>query len=283
MKNGLILEGGAMRGLFTAGILDVFLEKGITFDGAIGVSAGAVFGCNFKSKQKRRTIRYNTRFAKNPRYCSVRSLIRTGDMFGEDFCYHVIPKKLDVFDQETFQKNPMEFYVVATDVETGEAVYVPCNNGDEKEIRWMQASASMPLAARIVEIDGRGYLDGGVADSVPVRAFEDMGYEHNVIILTQPKEYEKKKNKLMPVMKKMFSAYPNLIRAIENRHVVYNETLRYIEELERDGKALVIRPDGPLGIGHVEHDPDKLREVYMKGRRIGEQYAEQVQKFINEK
>lgn len=147
MKCGLVLEGGAMRGLFTAGVTDVFMENGIAFDGAVGVSAGAAFGCNYKSYQPGRAIRYNTRFCRDKRYCSIRSLITTGDMFGADFCYHEIPEKLDVFDFDTYENSAMEFYVVCTDVETGKPVYHRCDTMNSRELEWLRASASMPMAA----------------------------------------------------------------------------------------------------------------------------------------
>ena len=167
MKTGLILEGGAMRGMYTAGVLDVMMENNIWVDGAVGVSAGAVFGCNYKSKQIGRTIRYNKKYGRDPRYAGFHSLLKTGDYFGTEFCYHEIPERLDPFDTETFEKNPVEFYVVGTDVTTGKAVYHKCTNGKDKDLEWFRASASMPLLSNIVEVDGYRLLDGGIADSIP--------------------------------------------------------------------------------------------------------------------
>ena len=190
-----------MRGMFTAGVTDVMMENGITFSGAIGVSAGAAFGCNYKSNQPGRAIRYNMRFSKDPRYCSFRSLLKTGDMFGADFCYREIPDKLDLYDYDEFERNPMEFYAVVTDVITGEPVYKKLNSCRGDEMKWLRASASMPLASKIVEVDGYKLLDGGIADSVPVKYFESIGYEKNVVILTQPEGYVKGENKLIPLMK----------------------------------------------------------------------------------
>ena len=170
------MEGGALRGMFTAGVIDVFLEHEIEFDGAVGVSAGAAFGCNFKSRQIGRAVRYNIENCKNPRYCSFRSLLFTGDMFGAKFCYETIPYKTDIFDWESYRKNPLEFYAVATDIESGEPIYHKCLSLDKNEMQWLRASASMPLAARIVEIDGKKLLDGGISDSVPIKFFEEFGY-----------------------------------------------------------------------------------------------------------
>ena len=162
MKTGLILEGGAMRGMFTAGVLDVLMEQGITVDGMVGVSAGAVFGCNYKSHQIGRTIRYNTTYCKDKRYASFRNLLRTGNLYSEDFCYHEVPEKLDPFDDKAFRESPMDYFVVCTDVRTGDPIYHKCRTGDAEDVLWMEASASMPLAAKIVRIGHYGLLDGGV-------------------------------------------------------------------------------------------------------------------------
>ncbi len=280
MKKGLVLEGGAMRGLFTAGVIDVFLEQGITFDGAIGVSAGACFGCNYKSGQIGRAIRYNERFCRDKRYCSFHSLMKTGDLFGAEFCYHTIPEELDVFDVEAFHNNPMEFYLTCTDMETGKAVYKPCLPGEDY-LEWMRASASMPLAANIVEMENGKYLDGGIADSIPLRQFESMGYEKNVVILTQPPEYRKKKNRLMPLMSLVYKSYPNFLNALANRHHMYNDTLDYIRSQVQKGAVFVIQPTEKLPVGHVEHDKAKLRKTYNLGRKAAEEQLEALRTFLN--
>ena len=210
MKTGLILEGGAMRGMFTAGVTDVWMEHGVTFDGAVGVSAGAVFGCNYKSHQPGRAIRYNLAYCNDKRYASFHNLLHTGDLYSEQFCYHEIPEKLDPFDVETFAASPMEFFVVCTELRTGDPVYHKCRTGGAEDLKWMQASASMPLAARTVKIGQHRLLDGGIADSIPVRFFESIGYRRNVIVLTQPKDYEKKKNKLLPAIRARYARYPRL-------------------------------------------------------------------------
>lgn len=281
MKKGLVLEGGAMRGLFTAGIIDVFMENGIVFDGAAGVSAGAAFGCNYKSNQPRRAIRYNTRFCRDKRYCSVRSLIRTGDMFGADFCYHEIPDKLDLFDFETYRNSPMKFYAVCTDVETGKPVYHSCETMDDTGLEWIRASASMPLAARIVSVDGYNLLDGGISDSIPLKFMERAGYDRNVVILTQPRDYTKGKNKLMPLLKKVYRKYPEFVKAMENRHRMYNSQLKYVRKAEQEGSAYVIAPEEKLPVKRVEHAPDVLREVYRIGRLAGMKHLEAVNEFLN--
>lgn len=280
MKTGLILEGGAMRGLFTAGVMDIFMENGIEFDGAIGVSAGAAFGCNYKSRQIGRVIRYNKQFAKDPRFCSLRSLIKTGDLFGAEFCYHTIPDTIDLFDTEAYINNPMEFYVVCTDVETGEAVYINSDEAGDDSLEFFRASASMPLVSKAVEIRGKKYLDGGIADSVPIQYFESIGYDRNVIILTQPKGFVKKPSSAVKLMKYALKEYPMVVKAMENRHNEYNETLEYIAKKEKAGEVLVIRPEAPLEIGRIEHNPDAMQKVYEQGRRVAEKHLEEVKNFI---
>jgi len=280
MKTGLVMEGGAMRGMFTAGILDVFMENGIEFDGAIGTSAGAVFGCNYKSRQIGRTIRYNKKYCRDKRYVSFRSLLKTGNLYGVEFAYHLLPEKLDPFDNDAFMNNPMEFYVVCTDAETGKAVYHKCESGSGEDLEWMRASASMPLVSEIVEIGDMRLSDGGVADSVPIEYFKSIGYNKNVIILTQPLGYEKKKNKLLFFARIVLRKYPKLIEAMEKRHKEYNKTTKLIEEMEISGEALVIRPKEKLKIGHIEHNPDVLESVYQIGRKTGVEKLEEVKRFI---
>lgn len=279
MKNGLVLEGGAMRGLWTAGVTDVMMEHDIWPDGLIGVSAGAAFGCNIKSRQIGRAIRYNTRFAKDARYSGLRSLLFSGDYFNAEFGYHIVPKEYDIFDIETFQQNPMQFTVVCTDVQTGKAVYHDIDHVDFDELEWLRASASMPLASKVVKVQGYQLLDGGVADSIPLEYFEQQGYTRNVVILTQPKGFVKEPNKLMPIMRIALRKYPHMLKAMEERHLMYNRELDYVAKAEAEGRCLVIRPEGKIPIGHISHNPDKMRNVYELGRRDGEKYIERIRAF----
>ncbi len=279
MKTGLVMEGGAMRGMFTAGVIDIMMEHGITYDGAIGVSAGATFGCNIKSHQVGRAIRYNKKYCNDWRYCSIRSLLQTGDMFGAKFCYYEIPEKLDPFDVEMFYASPMEFYVVCTDIQTGQAIYHKCDNTMDEDMEWIRASASMPLAAGIVQRGAYKMLDGGIADSIPLQYFESIGYEHNVVILTQPRGFVKKKNELMPLMKMKYRKYPKLIEAMAGRHNVYNATTEYIRKQEQKGNAYVICPSEPLPIGHVEHHPENLQKIYEIGRTTALSQLDALRKF----
>ncbi|MBO7681616.1 MAG: patatin family protein [Clostridia bacterium] len=280
MKTGLILEGGSMRGLFSAGVMDVFLENDVQFDGAIGVSAGATFGCNYKSHQPGRVIRYNKRFARDPRYCSFASLLTTGNLYNAKFCYHTMPSKLDVFDFETFRKSPMEFWVVTTDAETVEPVYHELKTGDEKDMEWLRASASLPIAARPVELDGRKYMDGGVSDSLPLAFFESQGFEKNVVILTQPKGYEKPIQKSLGLTKFLLHGQDRLYARLENRHNEYNEQLAYVTRREEDGAIFAIYPEEPLDVGFIVHDPDEMQRVYDMGRAAGEKYLTQVREYL---
>ncbi len=279
-KKGLVLEGGAMRGMFTCGVLDVFMENGIEFDGAVGISAGACFGCNIKSRQPGRALRYNLRFAHDKRYCSVHSLITTGDLYNVDFCYKQIPQVLDPFDFAALKANPMEFYMGCTDIHTGEAVFAQLVDGSERDLKWMQASASMPLVSRPVQIDGGEYLDGGMSDSIPLKFLESKGFNRNIVILTQPRDYVKGPNKLIWLMKILLRKYPNLIKVMQNRHLMYNEETRYVFEQEKAGNTLVICPEKALGISRTEHDTSELQRVYDMGRRLATERLDEIRTFL---
>ena len=279
MKKGLVLEGGAMRGLWTAGVTDVMMEHDIWPDGLIGVSAGAAFGCNYKSRQIGRAIRYNTRFARDRRYSGVWSLVTSGDYFNAKFGYHVVPYEYDLFDTKTFEQNPMQFIVVCTDVETGEAVYHDMDHVSFDELEWLRASASMPLVSKVVEVQGRKLLDGGVSDSIPLSYFESIGYDRNVVILTQPLGYQKQPSKLMPLMRLSLREHPQFVKAMSERYVMYNRQLEFVAQAEKEGRCLVIRPDEKIPIGHISHDPEQMRRVYEIGRQVGERYIEKIKEF----
>ena len=278
-KLGLVLEGGAMRGLWTAGITDVMMENDIWPDGLIGVSAGAAFGCNYKSRQIGRAIRYNTQYAKDGRYSGLKSLLTTGNYFNAEFGYHIMPHQLDIFDDEAFNQNPMVFYVVCTDVETGQPIYKELKTTSEETYDWIRASASMPLVSKIVELEGYKLLDGGVADSIPLAYFESLGYKRNVVILTQPLGYQKAHNRLMPLMRMSLRGYPKMIEAMDKRHIMYNRQLEFVAQAEREGRCLVIRPENKIPIGHISHDPNQMRLVYEQGRTVGEQYLNRIRDF----
>ena len=281
IKKGLVCEGGAMRGLFTAGVLDVFLENDIQFDGMAGVSAGATFGCNFKSRQIGRTIRYNLRFAHDKRFGSLESFIKSGDLYDADFCYHVLPKELDPFDWDTFLKNPMKFYLVATDVATGKPVYHEIKTQSDEELEWMRASASMPMVSRPVSVSGYELLDGGVSNSIPLEFMEHIGYNRNVVILTRDISYRKSPMPALPISKILLKKHPAIYTAMKKRHIMYNAQLKYIEQKESAGEILVIRPTHPLGISRTEHDTDKLEQVYKTGRQTATDVLPALKDFLN--
>ena len=284
MKTGLVLEGGAMRGLFSAGVMDVMMEAQLRFDAIVGVSAGAAFGCNYKSGQIGRAIRYNLRFCRDPRYCGLRSLLLTGNLFGAEFCYHTLPAELDPFDGSAFENDPAEFYLVCTDTATGKAVYHQCLRADDECFEWMRASGSMPLVSRPVRIGGKTYLDGAIADSIPLRfAEERLGYAKNVVILTQPPGFRKQAPKHLPLLRFMLRKYPAVLRALETRHEVYNETVRHVEEQAAAGRVLLIRPGSPLPVGRISHDPKLLRETYDIGREHGRKQISALRAFLSER
>ena len=280
MKKGLILEGGGMRALFTAGILDVMMEERITVDGTVGVSAGATFGCNYKSVQPGRPLRYNLRFMKDPRYMGWRTLLKDGNLVSAEFSYHTMPTELDIFDAETFASNPMEFHVVCTDVYTGKPVYKKLTHVDYDCLEWLRASASMPIVSRPVEVGGYKLLDGGIADSIPLRYFQDLGYERNIVILTQPKGFTKKRTKLMPAFHLFTRRYPAIVKAMGRRHLMYNEQLEYLQQQEEEGRILLIYPPEPLPIGRTEQNEKKMRHVYGLGRRMGLDRLEEIKAFL---
>lgn len=282
MKKGLVLEGGGLRSLFSEGVFDVMNEEGVSFDGAIGVSAGASIGCNFKSKQIGRALRYNTNFADDWRYISVRSWLTTGDLVGGEYAYHVIPFEKDIFDWDAWNSNPMDFHLVCTDVDTGEAVYKKLEQVDHEGLEWMRASSSMPIVSRPVVLEGRRLLDGGIVNSIPLEYFNSIGYEKCVVILTQPKGFFKKRTKLMPLFHLFCRKYPKVIEAMARRHDMYNAQLEYISQQEKAGNALIICPDDTIPIGRTEMNPKKMSIVYNMGRKVGREQIQRIKAFLEE-
>lgn len=276
---GLVLEGGGFRGIYTCGVIDVFMENGICFDEVVGVSAGAAFGCNIKSKQIGRALRYNKRFCRDSRYSGLKSFIKTGDLYNKEFAYGIVPTILDPFDTKTFRENPLKFTVVCTDIHTGNPVYHEIQNGDATDIEWIRASASIPIVSKPVKLDGYELLDGGVSDSIPVNWMLERS-DKTVIVLTRDKSYHKEPMKYIHLLKKAFKEYPNLQKALENRYIVYNKTLDEIEQLEREGKVFVIRPSKPIACAMIEKDPNHLQEIYDIGRRDALHYLEDLKKYL---
>ena len=265
-NKGLVLEGGGFRGMYTCGVIDVFMENHIDFDQVVGVSAGAAFGCNIKSRQIGRALRYNKRFCRDPRYSGLKSFIKTGDLYNKEFAYGIVPTILDPFDTKTFKENPLRFTLVCTDIHTGKPIYHEIENGEATDIEWIRASASIPIVSKPVKLDGYKLLDGGVSDSIPVDWMLERSSK-TVVVLTRDKSYRKKPIKYINLLKKAFKEYPKLQKALENRHIVYNETLDRIEQLEREGRIFVIRPSKPIACAMIEKDPNHLQEIYDIGRK----------------
>ena len=281
MKTGLVLEGGAMRGMFTCGVLDVFMENDIPVDGIIGVSAGACFGVNYKSKQPGRAIRYNRRFCKDWRYASLRSWLTTGAIYGEEFDYHVVPYQYDLFDTKTYAENPIPFYAGCTDARTGKPLYLEMPQGDHHDLTIMNGSASQPVFGNIIRVDGMELSDGGISDSVPIQAFQQMGYEKNIVILTQPAGFRAKKQVGIPLLRLLYPRHQKMLDALADRHNEYNTTLDYLASEEARGTVFILQPEEPLNISFLVHDPDELQRVYDHGRRVAEHHLADVKAFVD--
>ncbi|MBM6867831.1 patatin-like phospholipase family protein [Collinsella tanakaei] len=278
---GVVLEGGGFRGMYTSGVIDVWMEHGITATATVGVSAGATFGCNFKSEQIGRALRYNKKYCADPRYCSIRNWLFKGDLFSRDFAYDELPWRLDVFDQEAFARNPMRFTVVATDINEGVPVYHDLGPGDKGDIEWIRASASIPMVSHPVKLEGRELLDGGVADSIPFAWMLEQGLDRTVVVLTQPAGYRKEPNSLMPVLRLWLKRYPRLVELLANRHERYNAQLDELARLERAGKVFIIRPSESVRMPMMVRDPEILERAYQVGRADAEATLGTLEAYIS--
>ncbi len=281
MKTGLLLEGGAMRGLYTAAVLDVWMQNNILFDGIMGVSAGALFGMNYKSKQPGRVLRYNKKYAGDKNYMGLYSLLTTGDIMNRDFCFRRIVHELDPVDFDTYRRSKEEFYAVVTNMETGQAEYIKIDDlRNADQIEYLRASGSMPFVSKPVCVNGKKYLDGGIADSIPIDKMLSFGYDRVVVVLTRPEHYRKKKtNALMP--KLYYRKYPALAEAINNRYLVYNRKLEKVNELEKAQKAFVLRPSRLVPIKRLEKDPEKMQEMYNLGREDAARTLQALAAYLN--
>ena len=266
MKTALVLEGGAMRGMYTAGVLDSFMEQGVEFDAVIGVSAGALFGVNYLTKQIGRVIRYNKKYNSDKNYMGIRPFIKTGNIIDTEYAYSRVPLKLDPIDDETFKKSKVPFYAVITNMRTGQPEYVRIKSVVE-QMDVLRASGSMPFASRPVAIKGELYLDGAIADSIPFQKMLDMGYDRLVVVLTKDKGYVKKPmNRLLTLI---YKKYPNFYKALNNRHIMYNKQMEDLRALEKAGIAKVYQPVNSPKISRLESDPEKLESLYQIGRMDG--------------
>ena len=280
MKVGLVLEGGGMRALFTAGVLDALLDiKELDIDGIVGVSAGALFGVNYVSGQKERAIRYNKKYARDKRYMGFYSWITTGNAVNEEFAFYEIPFKLDVFDQEKFKQSKIDFYVVMTNVESGKPEYVLIKDVF-KQMEYLRATSALPFASKIIEINGKKYLDGGISDSIPIDYCEGLGYDKIILVLTRPKNTHKE-DKLNFLYKLVYRKYPNLVERLINMGKDYEVVLKKIKNLETESKVFVIRPPKVLKIGRLEKNEDKIQNVYDIGLNTGIKEKENLLKYLN--
>lgn len=280
-KVAMVLEGGSFRCQFTAGVLDVFMENGVEVPACYGVSAGALSGLNYKSRQIGRANRVNLAFCNDSRYMGAKSFATSGSVVGYDFLLNDIQDRLDPFDNDAFEKNPMSLYAVATDVVFGTPAYLPVENA-VLDVDALRATTSLPLMTQPVEMGDAIYLDGGVADSVPVEhALEDAGFDRAIVVLTQDRTYKKGPYEFLAAVHARYAAYSYLLEALENRHERYNEQREHIWEYERQGRALVIAPPQPVEVGHIEHDPAKLLALYIQGRQEGKRRLDEVRAFIS--
>ena len=279
IKAGLVVEGGGMRGVYSSGVLDFFIEKDLFFENNYGVSAGACHLCSYMAKQYKRAFSVNVDYLNDKRYCSVHSLLKTGNLFGAEMLYDIIPNELDLFDYDTYNKNESNFYVVITDINTGKPEYVKI--GDlKKDIIYVRASSSLPLLAQNVKINDKEYLDGGISDSIPIKKSIADGNKKNVVILTRDSTYRKGKNSLMPIIKLKYKKYPNFVKSMADRYIVYNEILDFIKELEDNGDVFVIRPKKPVNIGRTEKNREKLEALYNDGYNDAKDCYEELLKYL---
>lgn len=281
-KVGLVLEGGAMRGLYTVGVLDIFMDNNINIDGIIGVSAGALFGANYFSKQRGRALRYNKKYCRDKRYISIHSLLTTGNIINKDFAFYKVTNELDPFDDKEFIKSNKDFYAVITNVETGLPEYVNIKNSTVENLEVLRATSAMPMVSKMVEINNQKYLDGALADSIPVEKGIDLGYDKIIVILTRPLFYRKKPfSKLETAFIKLkYRKYPKLIDAILNRYSNYNSSLEKIIDLENKKEIFVIRPSRNLNISRLEKDENKLQEVYDLGISDAKKQINKLKEFL---
>lgn len=281
MKVGLVLEGGAMRGLFTAGVLDVFLQEQIQVDGIVSVSAGALFGVNYPSKQAGRTLRYNLAYLNDKRYIGLSSLLRTGNIVNKEFAFYELPFTLDPFDNQAFKASGIDFFVTVTNVETGQAEYIKIDD-PFAQMETLRATSAMPYVSQYVEIDGKKYLDGGISDSIPLHFCQNLGYDKIIVILTRPLDYRKTKSTVL-FAKWFYHQYPHLVKALANRYLEYNQRVEEIIQLQHEQKIFVIRPSLSLPIHRIEKNPAKIQAMYDLGVSDAKQALAALKSYLQAK
>lgn len=280
MSIGLVLEGGGMRGVYTAGVLDVLLDYEIKADGMIGVSAGVLFGVNYLSKQRGRAIRYNKKYVNDKRYMGITSLLKTGNIVNKEFAYYEVPLKLDIFDEEAYEKSDTDFYATVTNIETGKPEYIKITNVFQ-QMEVLRATSAMPFVSKTVTLNHKQYLDGGISDSIPIEQCRNMGYDKIIVILTRPLDYRKKKTNTW-ITKLRYSQYPNLVQAINTRYQNYNSSLEKILDLENKKEIFVFRPSKLINIKRIEKDPEKLQEMYNLGIQDCQNAIQDLKRYLNQ-
>ena len=281
MKTGLVLEGVGNRGIYIAGVVVVLLVNNVAFYGVIGVSAGAIHGCSFVAGQVGRSIRYNLKYGNDYRFMSWRSWFESGNIVDTQFCYHDLPDFLDPFDNEAFKKSRTKFYVTCSNVESGNAEYILCHDL-KAEIDYLRASASLPMVSKIVEVGGKKLLDGGICDSIPLAAFEQLGYEKNIVVLTRPSGYRKKPSCGAWLAALVYRKFPKFVAAIKNRYWHYNQELDYVEKQRQAGKAFVLCPSRVIKISRMEKDLNVVKQMYDLGREDALRHLPQIQAFLKQ-
>lgn len=277
-KTALVLEGGAMRGMYTAAVLDVLMDEGIEVDAIYATSAGVLFGVNYLSGQKGRAIRYNKRFSRDKRYMGLYSLVTSGNIINRDFAFYEVPFTLDVFDDEAYKKSKTKMVATVTNVQTGGVEYMEIGSVLE-QMEVLRAASAMPFVSHMVELDGQLYLDGGLSDSIPLKKCQEDGYERIIVVETRPEGY--RKGKTNPIAAKVFySKYPNLVETINNRYKAYNAILQEIEELDAKGEIVLVRPTKDLKLGRIESNPDRLQEMYDLGIEDVKRLLPQIKTYL---
>lgn len=276
---GLVLEGGGMRGIYTAGVLEYFLEKEIEFADCYGVSAGAAHLCSYLSKQKGRAYHVGVDYLHHKRYCSMESLLKTGDLFGVQMCYHDIPDRLNPYDFETAQNYPGKAYAVVTNIQTGKPEYIRLRDM-HRDIVAVQASASLPLVSRNVRIHGSYYLDGGIADAIPIQKSILSGNRKNVVVLTKEVGYRRKPSSHLELIRMRYLKYPKVYELMRDRHIRYHQTMEFLENQKKNGQAFVIRPKKDIGVGRIEKDKKKLRQLYLSGYEDAKECYDSMMQYL---
>ncbi len=278
---GLVLEGGGFKGIYTSGVLDFFLDKGIDFSSCYGVSAGACTLCSFLSRQRGRAYHVTVDYLEDKNYCSLYSLIKTGDLFGADMCYRKIPEELYPYDYESYEKYQGTFYSVVTNIESGQPEYIPIKDM-KNEIDAVRASASLPLVSRNVSFQGKLYLDGGISDAIPLRQSIKDGNHKNVVIMTKEAGYRRKPSSMTSLIKLRYKKYPKVYELMKNRHTIYNATLDFIEEQIKEGNVFLIQPKKASQVGRIEKDRIKLKALYEEGYQEAEECYQDLMKFLED-